>query len=448
MKKFVRNVISFYRRERFGKFLVRIFTWIPEYIHSLGIELYRFCWNHSYSFRGWIRYKALKSERNVDSYVRFKNVTTGLEYCQKNDLRYEILNPNEKVQVVSSEVFWERTEAKSVELDAPPIYLAVLPEMEVYGATDILSKGNEVLFDIFKRDKTHRRYMVEYGSVIWSGSGADAHIGIAYKGTDVVIEKAIHCLGISCEFYWHFTFEILPRLVLADRYEEFRSLPVLLDADALKIPQMKELVDRVNIYQHPIISIEKCDRVHVRNLVYISPVSWVLHRLKFGFRPIEEDFMISYFAVNHIRDRVLTAQKDLDRPVYKKIYLSRRECNRTRLSNQEEIEQIFTDYGYHIVSMEKLSFDEQVHLIYNADNIVAVAGGAVTNILYCHEGASVGVLTFNIETPYLFSNIANIVKVNYMTLRGDLVAGKGETFVMEAEKCRAYAELMERQSKE
>lgn len=98
--------------------------------------------------------------------------------------------------------------------------------------------------------------------------------------------------------------------------------------------------------------------------------------------------------------------------------------------------------------MEKLSFDEQVHLIYNADNIVAVAGGAVTNILYCHEGASVGVLTFNIETPYLFSNIANIVKVNYMTLRGDLVAGKGETFVMEAEKCRAYAELMERQSKE
>lgn len=448
MKIFMRNVIGFYQREGFGEFFVRIFTWIPEYIYSLGIESYRFCWNHSYSFRGWIRYKALKSERNVDSYVRFRNVTTGLEYCQKNNLCCEIMNPNEKVQVVSSEVFGERVAVKKAEFDAPPIYMAMFSEIEVYGATDILSKGDEIFFDIFKRDKTHRRYMVEYGSVIWSGGGVNGCIGVAYKRKDIIIEKAIHCLGVSPDFYWHFTIEILPRLVLADRYEEFRSLPVLLDADALKIPRMKELVDRVNIYQHPIIPIEKCDRVHVRNLVYISPVSWVLHRLKFGVRPIEEDFMISHFAVNHIRNRVLTVQKDLDRPVYKKIYLSRRECNRTRLSNQEEIEQIFTDYGYHIVSMEKLSFDEQVHLIHHADNIVAVAGGAVTNILYCHEGANVGVLTFNIETPYPFSNIANMVKVNYMTLRGNLVEGKGETFVMEAEKCRAYAELMERQSKE
>lgn len=451
MNGFIKNGIEFYHQNGFGKFVVRIFKWIPEYAHWLKfilIDMIRgFLQRHSYAYRGWKAYRRLKNQANVDSRIKLRQITSGLKYCQKEHQFYEILNPDEKIHVVLPEVFQERSGIRKTVFDSPPIYLAVLKEVKVYGETSIISKGDIGFSDMYERDRGKNRYDIEGNGIILC-SRKGKWIQVAYKQTDIVIEKAIYCIGGGSGNYWHFTFEILSRLAFADQYEEYRSFPVLVDETVLKIEQMKDLFDRVNVYQHSIIPVEKCSRVHVKNLVYISPNLWLPPNFRIGIKAVEEDFLMSHSVVDNIRNRVLASQNNFGEAIYKKIYLSRRKCNVQRLINGKEIEKIFMDYGYHIVFMEELSFDEQVNIMNHADIIVGVAGAAMSNIVYCHEGARVGCITFNFETPYAFSNIADMVNVKYTILRGNVV-GKAKvestnSFVVNTEKCKAFVEFMEK----
>lgn len=425
------------REEGVVCFIRKIVKWIPHYIVWKRAMIRGWYFEHSDRHKEHCQFKYLQGKSEVDSYVRFRRIEGVLQYCQKHGQAYKILNKGEKIDVVLPKFFETKETIEKTVFDSPPIYLTTLEHVMVYGATNLISKENVAFSDIFYRDKGKNRYNVEGGSIICSQKRGK-YIGVAYKNTDTVVKEAINCFGWACGNYYHLTFEILSRLAFVDEYEEYRSIPILIDAEVLNVPQMKALIEKVNIYHHPIIPIDRYHRIHVERLIYISRNMWVPPNLRPGIIERKMDFMISRSVVDNIRNRVLPIERNCEN-AYKKIFISRGQGYHQRLLNIEEITQIFADNGYHIIYPEKLSYEEQVMFFNGADIIVGVAGAALTNIVYCHEDAKVVEIALETHPVYSFSAITNAVKADFIILGADVVQkakySSLDTFVLNKNKC-------------
>lgn len=439
--------VEYYKQNGIGKFFLRVVKWIPECLVWEKAVIRGWSFEHIDWYRGYIRFKCLKESNSLYQHVKIRKIKGGIEFCRSNRQAYEVLNNGEKIEVVAPKCFEERDEVRYV-FDSPPIYLTTFTDVEIYGGTNLISQDKIALSDMYARDKGKRRYEIEGGSII-SCSKKGKWIYVAYMDKGESVEEAINCVGWACNNYFHFTFEILSRLVfIDDTYKEYRSLPILVDQIALNIPQMRDLLERVNIYHHPVISVERDHRVHVKKLVYVSRNLWMPPNFRPGIITTADDYMYSRSVADNIRKRVLCEGVEVGQSKYKKIFLSRRQCKVQRLTNSIEIEQIFADNGYRIVFPEEMSFDEEVAIFNRADVIVGATGAAFTNIVFCHEGAKVAVITPSSNDAYFFSNIANMVKAEFVVLGAEIVKKRKytsqDTFSLNADKCRRFIESIEK----
>ena len=438
--------IKYLRKEGFGRFIIRIVCWILEYLRWRRIWLRAWLCRNIDIYGRYFTLHTLKEKSKVDSCMKFRKIDGGLAFCKKIGQPYEILNDKEKIEVVRAACF-EKRAAEKVLFDSPPIYLTVFQEADVYGATNLITVGDTALSDMAYIDRGRNRYEIEAGCII--GAHKDGKwLQVVYRATNTVIDKAINCIGWACTNYYHFTFEILSRLMYADGRCEYKDFPILVDAGALAIPQMKDMLDKINVYQHPIIPVHEYQRIHVRNLVYVSRNLWIAPGMRRGIIAEAQDNLMSRSVADHIRNRILDKSLQGKRASSgEKVFLSRRNCKVQRLVNMDEVEQIFADSGYQIVFTEEMTFDEQIALFNNADVIVGATGAAFTNIVYCHEGAQIGIIISDDQPAYFYSNIANMINVRFTVLGADIVQ-KGEqisldTFNLNPEKCRRFIRTIE-----
>lgn len=446
MSKGLAAGVSYLRKEGLGKFIKRIIHWFPEYLTWARIWARTWLCSHVTLYNRLYALHTLKKESKVDSCVKFRAIEGGFAFCKKTGQPYEILNVGEKIEVAQAARF-EQQKAEKKLFDSPPVYETVFKEADVYGATNLITIGDTALSDMADRDRGKNRYDIAAGCIIGVHKNG-GWIQVAYRATDIVIDEAINCMGWACTNYYHFTFEILSRLMYVDGRDEYRNYPILVDAGALAIPQMKDMFDRVNRYRHPVITIGEYERVHVKNLVYVSRNFWMAPGMRKGIQEGAQDYLMSRSVADHIRSRILKesmqGQRDSDG---RKIFLSRKNCNVQRLVNTDEIEQIFVDSGYRMVFPEELSFEEEVVLFNSADIIVGVTGAAFTNIVFCHKGARIGMIQSDSQPAYYYANIANMVKAEFISLGAELVQ-KGEqisldTFRLNPEKCRRFIKTIE-----
>lgn len=438
--------MDYLRKEGLGKFIARIVRWPLEYLRWKRIWIQSWLCRNVGFYGRYAALHTLKKKSKVDSCVKFKKIDGGLAFCKRTGQPYEILNDKEKIEVVRAACFEKRKPEKTL-FDSPPIYLTVFQEADVYGATNLVTVKDTALSDMAYIDRGKNRYEIAAGAII--GMHKDGRwLQAAYRATDKVIDKAINCVGWACTNYYHFTFEILSRLMYVDGRSEYKDFPILVDAGALAIPQMKDMLDRVNLYHHPIILVGEYERVHVKHLVYVSRNLWMAPGMRKGIIAGAQDYLMSRSMAEHIRSRILEeSMQGRRKSSGRKIFLSRRNCKVQRLSNTDEVERIFADNGYRMVFTEEMSYDEQVELFNNADVIVGVTGAAFTNIVYCHEGTQIGIIISDGQPAYFYSNIANMIKAEFTVLGADLVQNGEQIsldiFRLDPAKCRRFIRMIE-----
>lgn len=102
----------------------------------------------------------------------------------------------------------------------------------------------------------------------------------------------------------------------------------------------------------------------------------------------------------------------------KKIYISRGEVKYRKVIEEEWIINFLKDKGFVVCEMDGLSLKEQAILFYNASEIVAPHGSALTNVLYCQPNIKLLEL-FPFNYPDWFNvSFAAHAKVNYFYLFG------------------------------
>lgn len=106
-----------------------------------------------------------------------------------------------------------------------------------------------------------------------------------------------------------------------------------------------------------------------------------------------------------------------------KIFVVRGDVKWRKLINESEIEEVLDKNGYISISMDGLSLEEQAMYFYNAKEIVAVHGAALTNLIHSNSSAKIlEILPYDYPdtTSFVLASYARMLYIAYESEKYDL----------------------------
>lgn len=324
------------------------------------------------------------------------------EYCNFKSYKYSIIQKEhfEKNYIPD---YGGITEADNyITVNFPEIYIAELSNVNLIGATSIIfDDNNNCIYDLPLRDHENR-FNLAIGNVYY----VDKNVTLTYyEKANEKIKEGIMLLSNASFNYFHFNMEILSKLCLINKIEKYNNVPILIDERCIRIKSFKDELDMLNIHNRPIIPIKAGYCYDVENLIYVSDLLVGPIDLKKNTLLKYEDYIMSESAVNLLHDSLA-----INGNPSKKLFISRKNCFGTRiLVNQNNVEQIFKEYGYEIVYPELIPFQEQLKLFSEAEYIAGPSGAGFTNILFANKTAKIICILPSETKLTCYSNIAAIL---------------------------------------
>jgi hypothetical protein len=190
---------------------------------------------------------------------------------------------------------------------------------------------------------------------------------------------------------YHWFFDCLPRLypVLENTQEPIK---IIMRRDMAPY-QLETLAYVVKDYpQAEIVYIGKHEKWQVEEFVLPSFIA----NTQSGYLPRE--------VAHWLRHKVWQGYGVQQSNRKRRIYISRAKAKTRRVLNESELLPVLDRYGFEVVRAEELSYQQQVHLFYEAETVVGPHGAGLTNLLFSEHCR---VLEFH---P------ANLIKTHYFLL--------------------------------
>ena len=287
----------------------------------------------------------------------------------------------------------------------PELYVAQINKGTVYGGTNLLLAGDEVichdLYD-FERDFTseelHGRTFIDPESkrIRW----------LLHDKDPEVIPALATFVDACAPNYAHWVTEVLPRIALFCNDRRFEGVPIVVN-EGLHKNIMASLALVVGTEREIIIL--SIGRAIIADTLFVTSVV--------GYVPFERrnntflEYSHGLFSPRTftlLNEKIGIPTKDAATKAFpKKIYL-RRNSGMRKIFNSQEIEKYFQSIGYAIVEPERLSFLEQVMLFSNADVIVGSSGAALANLIFAQKDAKIFIFIpkFKDTSYWYWQNIA------------------------------------------
>lgn len=320
----------------------------------------------------------------------------------------------------------------------PSVYIAEMSDVAVHGGTGLIITGCQALTDVCDNDKENR-IQYAYGPI---RIGSKKAFYVEVSDDEEEIDTAISLCGLASSNYFHLTFEILSRYGYIREVYGDNSVTVLLDQDAARFPQFVDLIHAVledaSIKFVPEYSLIRCNK-----LIYASMNTWMpLNiRKKNDFRI--SDNVIASSAIENIRR--VTDKYRLER-TDRKVFISRKNSSLSRILNEKEVEKLFIQAGYESVSVEELTYREQVELFSSAACVVGATGAALTNLVYCNPGAVIGCIFARSSNFCIYSSIAHMVGCECLFFDADVEKGttiSNWQYRVDMKECEGYISALD-----
>jgi len=341
----------------------------------------------------------------------------------------------------------------------PAIKLYEFEDVEVAGWTDFIFYKNKAIIpsmidiknDVFVAELERRaRVNIERSEVaLWT------------KFRSIKVHNAISLLGQSSCNYAHFLTEVLPRLVHAAKFPHLDDYSLLVDTDCH--PNIYSAIVTTGHAPRNIIYVKPWQRVRVQRLAYITPPSYTRpdNRRYFEQGVMAPPGTNTYFSeqsLDEVRNTVglaairylfpedkssigrnsrtpaeLSKSKALRRSKYQKdaslsekvdgnANKEERKTSRRRLffvreqdahngrtiANMQEVLKLLKKYRFTDVSMQRLSFEDQVSLMRGCEIIVSPIGADLGNAVFAPKGTKIVVLSPNYKNAD-FSYFSNLL---------------------------------------
>jgi capsular polysaccharide biosynthesis protein len=215
--------------------------------------------------------------------------------------------------------------------------------------------------------------------------------------------------------YYHFLIEVFPRILFWMKYEESREVPVLCDSESPW--QIRELIQKMTGVS-PLL-VDKCQIYNFRELFLCEDF--------FHIKPVdvfdshsENIFMDFIKDLTEARDKVYELSRDsFVGENCERVYIGRGSgYNRIPLNQERVVTRLEVDFGFCAHDFSTLSVFRQVEIMTCAKIVVAAAGAALTNLMFCNPGTKVIVQpgTPNGNLRRFWKDYANLFGLDYIEL--------------------------------
>ncbi len=210
--------------------------------------------------------------------------------------------------------------------------------------------------------------------------------------------------------YWHWLFDVLPRLSLCSKILKLNEVDYFLFPSLLKRFQT-ETLDLLNIPKHKRLSSEKFRHIKADNLLVTDHPVMVSGEATEDIRNTPS--WISEWLKNSFLKRKISSSK-------KNFYIDRNDHSNNQqqqrsISNEDEVKKYLLNKNFISVKLQDINFIEQVNLFNNAECIVGLHGGGFANIVFCKPGTKIVELRSNQAGPPI-ENLAKKNNLNYNSI--------------------------------
>ena len=183
--------------------------------------------------------------------------------------------------------------------------------------------------------------------------------------------------------YWHWMFDVLPRLNIIKNKEFVFNYYLFPD---LSQKFQNETLDLLQISEKKRLSSRSFRHFDADEIVVTSHPYNILND------PTKDSLDIPSWIYDYLRINFL--EKGLKntklKSFPKKIYINRRDATSLRyIINLKEVEDILEKENFSSITLSNYSFSDQIALFNNADKIIGLHGAGFANLIFCKPGTKV-----------------------------------------------------------
>ncbi|PIQ22094.1 MAG: hypothetical protein COW65_05205 [Cytophagales bacterium CG18_big_fil_WC_8_21_14_2_50_42_9] len=207
--------------------------------------------------------------------------------------------------------------------------------------------------------------------------------------------------------YYHFVSDILPRL--------FNVLDYATEAKVLMHERMPGFVkEYLELLGFSNIEFIKDDELAYVKRLFLPTFTAGKH---------SHNSSIMKDLVKHIKSKNRTNKDFSD---YRNVYVSRRKDRYRKVLNEDEVIGTVEKFGFKTIYLEDYTVPEQISLMSQVKNLIAIHGAGITNIMYMPENGLVVELIHPQHHIDCFYNLANVFNHDTIILQGVAEVGSAD----------------------
>jgi len=208
--------------------------------------------------------------------------------------------------------------------------------------------------------------------------------------------------GGGNENYYHWLFDVLPRLKLIENIIDLKDINYFL-LPALKKKFQLTTLSMLKIPRKKLLSSQSNRHLSSDKIIATS------HPYRFNQNPVKDTSIPKWISV-WLKNKFL--KKKNDRYSYDKIYIDRQYLNYNKLGrsilNNNEIKNFLKTQGFKSLLLENYSFADQIGIFNKAKIIIGLHGAGFANIVFCRKGTKI----VEIMSKTAGDEIRNLAKQN------------------------------------
>ena len=209
--------------------------------------------------------------------------------------------------------------------------------------------------------------------------------------------------------YWHWLFDVLPRIGLFNKVYNLNEIDYFLVPDLIKKFQY-ETLNSLKIPTNKIISSKKYRHIKAQQLIVTD------HPVVTTGNATNDILNIPIWITKWLQEKFIVK----DNKTKNKIYIERGDDNLKRnqlrsIINENEIKKYLLNKDFIIIKPHEINFLDQVNYFYNADYIVSLHGAAFANIVFCKPETKIIELK-GLHAGTAIENLARRSNLNYYSI--------------------------------
>ena len=213
--------------------------------------------------------------------------------------------------------------------------------------------------------------------------------------------------------YWHWLFDVLPRIFILSNYMNINNIDYFLFPD-LKENFQKETLEILNIPSKKCLSSRHYRHCSANEIIVTD------HPYNFLNDPHKDSLNIPNWIPVELRKKFLLMNKSSKKEFPKKFYIDRSDSKSGHskmrsISNEKDVVKTLKDNGFSILRLSDLHFTDQVKLFNQAECVVGLHGAGFANMIF--SGKSTKFIELKSNTAgVIIKNIAKNNDFNYQCM--------------------------------